>query len=127
MTNYFGVGPFSCLAIGQIICHYAGMTQITSSEIIDKLGENRLIDELGFTARNLRHIRRQGKFPGAWYFPLKVLSESHGVHCPMSAFIWKGVDKKHGNAGADIQEEAQILPHGTPTQKPTPFSDKGGV
>lgn len=103
LTNYFPIGPFSCLAFGQIICHSVSMTDITSSKIIDDLGENRLIDELGFTERNLRHIRRQGKFPGAWYSPLKSLCDIHGVYCPLSAFVWKTPDKKHGNAKVEIQ------------------------
>lgn len=103
MTNYFLAEPISCLALGQMICHYVGMTHITSSEIISKLGEDLLIREIGFTERNLRHIRRQGKFPGGWYFPLKVLCEGHGIYCPLSAFIWKGPDKKHGDATSGIQ------------------------
>lgn len=107
MTNFYSAGPISCLAFRQIICHYVGMTHITSSEIISKLGEDLLIRELGFTERNLRHIRRQGKFPGGWYSPLKVLCEGHGIYCPLSAFIWKGPDKKHGNAASDNQGRAE--------------------
>jgi hypothetical protein len=80
------------------------MTDITSTQIIENLGEKRLISELGFTERNLRHIRRQGKFPGSWYYPLKNLCDAHGVYCPVTAFVWKGHDKNHGNPSPRVQD-----------------------
>jgi len=83
------------------------MAHITSSEIINNIGESVFIEQLGFTKRNLRHIRREGVFPGYWYASVKALCEKHGVYCSMTAFAWKEPEKKRGNAGKDIQGASQ--------------------
>lgn len=82
------------------------MTDYNASHIIKRLGDDILIEKLGFTQRNLRHVKSTGKFSGNWYASVKSLCDAHGIYCPLSAFKWFAHDKKHGNAATDVQGQA---------------------
>lgn len=77
---------------------------ITAAQIIDALGSQE-IEQLGFSERNIRHVRWTGVFPGMWYGPISEACERIGMECPKSAFKWKSsvVDKKLGHAGEQVQ------------------------
>lgn len=75
--------------------------------IINALGEEKLMAELGFTQRNIRHARTSGKFAGAWFDEIEALCHKNNVYCPRSAFAWKRPDQKVGNDNSQLQEVAR--------------------
>lgn len=79
------------------------MQHIEAPQIIDALGEEYFTNALGFTQRNLRHVRATGKFASQWYAEISKACLDQGVPCPLSAFNMKVVDKQIGNAGAKNQ------------------------
>ena len=79
------------------------MSKNPSTQIIEALGEDFFTDTLGMTERTLRHARTQGTFAAGWYKDIHFECISRGVPCPMSAFNWKGDDKKLGDSAPEFQ------------------------
>lgn len=77
-----------------------------ATRIIDALPEGTLENEVGLTARNLRHAKSVGRFSGLWYRPIRLTCEKHGVFCPEDAFFWKSPAKNDGaemvNGGSKV-------------------------
>lgn len=85
------------------------MAEQNASEIIDSLGESFFLERLGMTERNLRHIRQTGKFASGYYAHIRAQCEESGVRCHISAFNWKQVANKLGDASNAFQEVNQKL------------------
>ena len=91
------------------------MSSKPASKIIEQLGDDVFIAELGFTKRNLRHVRTTGRFAAGRYRDVKAICDAHGVQCPLSAFNWKEPDNKIGNGVGKFQGKVnKILPPDTP-------------
>lgn len=80
------------------------MHKNSAPDIIKAIGEDYFTDVLGFTQRNLRHVRATGTFASQWYAEISSACIEHGVGCPLSAFNMKVVDKQLGNEFAQLQD-----------------------
>ena len=80
------------------------MQHLSAPQIIEAIGEDYFTKNLGFTQRNLRHIRATGKFASQWYGEISKKCLEHGVPCPLSAFNMKVIDNKIGNGPSQFQD-----------------------
>ena len=79
------------------------MQHLSAPQLIEAIGEDYFTNDLGFTQRNLRHIRATGKFASQWYGEISKKCFEHGVPCPLSAFNMKVIDKEIGNGSDAFQ------------------------
>ena len=77
-----------------------------AAKLIDEIGHDVLCSQLGFTERNLRHVRSTGQFAAQWYPPVKELAEVRGVDCPLSAFSFKSLPQNVGTKVNDCKGAA---------------------
>lgn len=80
------------------------MAKNSAQILIDALGLQTVLSFPGMTERNVRHARSVGYFSARWYKPLKSVADARGIDCPLDAFSFKDLPKKHVNRIAALQE-----------------------
>lgn len=79
-------------------------------KLVDALGHDVLVNEVGLTERNIRHIRSSGKFAAGLYRRVKEAAEPRGIFVPMGAFNFYPPAKKNGVSNGGLQEASGEKP-----------------
>ena len=76
---------------------------LTASQFADKVGRQRMADEVGVLATAVSNAVVRGRFPSSWFVVCKALAASEGIPCPPDLFGMKSHSRKRGDAPAPIQ------------------------
>lgn len=72
------------------------MKQITTKELLDKLGREEVRKAL-FSDKTVEQGKKsltqaswRGNFPASWFNEIDALCSKHGIECPRNLFNWVG-------------------------------------